>query len=227
MYSVSPPVLGLTLCSVSPPVLGLTVYSVSPPVLGLTLCSVSPPVLGLTVYSVSPPVLGLDTINWRQLHGSAADGRVELPSVTSFLEPGPASGDGPSVLLPKHNNYPRSRVTWDDHNAVLLPLKLLGIDAPLEGSTAGGGPMPRQHAAVSYILFRTLADLLPEEYADDVRRRWGVGVGAQSAALTLAVGVGDKMLSGETETPIRLMMRTTRLSAKSSPQCVRWEHNEE
>ncbi|XP_043190636.1 protocadherin-like wing polarity protein stan isoform X2 [Amphibalanus amphitrite] len=170
-------------------------------------------------------VLGLDTVSWRQLHGSATDGRVQLPAGAAFLETNSPAFDGPSIVLPKHNNYPRSRVAWDDHNAVLLPLKLLGIEAPVEGTTADGGPAPHQQAAVAYVLFRTLTDVLPERYADDVRRRWGVAVSGQSAALTLAVSDADGQLpAGEISTPVRLMLRTARLSAKSSPQCVRWQH---
>ncbi|XP_037087761.1 LOW QUALITY PROTEIN: protocadherin-like wing polarity protein stan, partial [Pollicipes pollicipes] len=120
-------------------------------------------------------VLGLDTVSWRELHGSASDGRVDLPEQLAFLERSPAPGMGSAVVLPKHNNYPRSRVTWDDHNAVLLPLSLLGIDALGPGETA--------------------------------------------------VNTADGVLRGDTAVPVRLQLRTDRLSAKSNPQCVRWQHN--
>lgn len=167
-------------------------------------------------------MLGLDTVSWRQIHGSSSDGRVELPAHTAFLDH--SLDSGPAVALPKHNNYPRNLVQWDDHTAVVLPLRLLGISPLAEGETAGRPS--DQRAVVAYVMFRTLAALLPEEYADDVRQRWGVGVGAQSAAFTLAVEAQDGVVKGETATPIRLQMQTTRLSAKSNPQCVRWKRTD-
>ena len=150
---------------------------------------------------------------------------MELPAETAFLETGSTVADGPSIVLPKHNNYPRRGAAWDDHNTLLVPLRLLGLEAPQQGVTADGGEAPRRQAAVAYLLFRWLPDLLPERYSEDVHRRWGVAVSGRSGALAVALReAGGRLLGAEASAPVRLMLRTAPLSAKSNPQCVRWQH---
>ena len=76
---------------------------------------------------------------------------------------------------------------------------------------------------MSYVVFRSLGNLLPEAYDNNVERRWGVGLSAKSPVFTLAVHTSHKgLLQGKLNPSVRLRFKLGHLSRRSNPQCVTW-----
>lgn len=135
----------------------------------------------------------------------------------------------------------------------MVPLSLLGIRAPRSGDlSTRQNPAAAGQAVLSYVQYRTLGPLLPDQYDDTVLRRWGVDLRVGSPVVSLAAYVpgsdkdviadkqkeaaanrnpnrnrnGHRPLGGHLHAPIRVRLwldpQLQVLGARANPQCVYW-----
>ncbi|XP_037498235.1 protocadherin-like wing polarity protein stan isoform X1 [Rhipicephalus sanguineus] len=153
-------------------------------------------------FEISTPnvVLGMDTVSSAETKGS-------------FIEHG--APDGPSVWLPKYNNYvlrkPNPEIT-----SISLSLASLGIttksEPPLRSFT--------KKAVVIYTVYPNLDGLFPSSFDQTIRQKFGVELALGSPVTTLVVQPAN---AGTPVGQIKVRFRFPRIRSRGEhPQCVFW-----
>ncbi|KAM7293930.1 protocadherin-like wing polarity protein stan, partial [Ixodes scapularis] len=142
-------------------------------------------------------VLGMDTVSRSDVGGP-------------FLEQTP---EGPSVLLPKYNNYvlPKEGPSMPSFS---LSLAALGLDSGPESLPRSVGAK----AVVVYAFYPNLQGLFPTSYDSNVRQRFGVELSLGGPVSTLVVQPADASSPVGT---LRVRLRFPR-DVGDQPQCVFW-----
>ena len=81
-------------------------------------------------------------------------------------------------------------------------------------------------AVVSYVISKSLGQLLPSSYDRSVEQRWGVGLSPRAPVFTLAIhrdgGDEGTLVKGDLSESIRLQFQFPGVAKRANPQCVAW-----
>ncbi|RXG51616.1 Protocadherin-like wing polarity protein stan [Armadillidium vulgare] len=178
-------------------------------------------------------IFGMDTVSSRELYGFSKTGYVAghddkidqlvIPENSALIDLKYPGYNEASVIIPKYNNYLRNQQIWAHETNIRIPLKLLNIPDIKKDETITSANLGHSSGVVSYVIFKTLGELLPEAYAANVEQRWGVGLAARSAVFTLAVHTTDGgLIHGRMKKQVKLRFKISHLGSKGNPQCVTW-----
>ncbi|CAH1784160.1 unnamed protein product [Owenia fusiformis] len=126
------------------------------------------------------------------------------------------------VSLPKYNNKVVNDAMFDQHTTFTLPQGLLKksandwVEEIVNGKEIG--------AVVGYVMYRTLGDILPKAYQDNIRVGGNQTLNAPIVSITVLDG--QNTLSGWQEEPIILDFKQKISGNRSSPQCMYWKFDE-
>lgn len=179
------------------------------------------------VYDVVPLIVfGLDVLSTEQVYGrevkSAGLERVILPDTTHYIDEvqlptiGLQREPSVSAIFPKYNNYVKNPVLFDRTSKFFTPLDVLGIRTPAPGLD--------QRAVVSYVIYRTAGDVLPQHFESNLKQRYGVDLNLPSTVLGLAVLTSDgSVVTDSVDKPIKYRIRVDYVNQRAQPQCVQWK----
>lgn len=108
---------------------------------------------------------------------------VVLPDTSSFLQH--SAKQKPTISFPKYNNYIQDKHKFDRHTRILVPLEMLGINAPDKNEVTS--TISEHRAIVSYAQYKDVGSILGESYDETVTRRWGVDIQIATPVLSLAI----------------------------------------
>ncbi len=175
-------------------------------------------------------VLGLDLLSTEQVYGhqvkSSGQERVVLPDTSHYIEELQMQTIGDqkykpiiSAIFPKYNNYVKNPALFDRTSKFFAPLDLLGIRTPADSS-----PNQQERSVVSYIIYRTAGDILPQNFEANLKQRYGVDLTLPSTTLGLAILDSEgNILNESIEKPIKYRIRVDYVNQRVQPQCVHWK----
>ena len=180
----------------------------------------------------------MDTVTSKELYGFSASNfvaghddkvdQVVIPENSALIDFKYPGHNQASVIVPKYNNYLRNQQSWAHENTIRIPLQLLDIPDIKKEETITTSSLGNTNGVVSYVIFKTLGDLLPSAYSGNVEQRWGVGLAVKSPVFTLAVHTSkDGLVHGKMKKSVRLRFRVPQVGRKANPQCVTWMNNRE
>ncbi|XP_064483474.1 protocadherin-like wing polarity protein stan [Ornithodoros turicata] len=151
-------------------------------------------------FEVSAPnmVLGMDTISPAEMEGPYVE--------SNGLQ-------GPTVKMPKYNNYVL-RKEGPEISSVFLSFASLGITE----QTALTGRRPNR-AVVVYAVYPNVHNLLPASYDQSVRKRFGVQLSVASPVTTVVVQPAN---SRSPVSQLQVRFQFPRKPEGQQPQCVFW-----
>ncbi|KAG1669234.1 Protocadherin-like wing polarity protein stan [Nymphon striatum] len=159
-------------------------------------------------------IFGLDTISQAELWSFV--GNTSELRKSRYL-----STSGTHVKLPKYNNIEMSEKNEATNVRTLIPLHILDISEPTSHIIG------KKAAVISYAIYPTIGQLIPNEFSVNVRRRYGIPTAVSSSVFTLTLQAADNnvTLHGEDlseDVEISFMMDTP--ANKVAPQCVFWDY---
>ena len=171
----------------------------------------------------------MDVLNTEQVYGlqqlsPAGHEKVVLPDTTHYIEQVQLQTIGTSAkessvnaIVPKYNNYVKNPVLFDRTSKFSVPLDLLGIQPP-------ESVQMDQRSVVSYLIYRTAGDILPQHFDPILKQRYGVDLTLPSTVLGLAVLSSDGNVALEsTDRPVKYRIRVDYVNQRANPQCVHWK----
>lgn len=180
-------------------------------------------------------MFGLDVLSTEQIIGqemsrSKGQEKVVLPDTSHYIEtpaPGLINKDRPvttNAIFPKYNNYVRNLAVFDLTSKFFTPLNMLGIRVPAAGETRSSSD-GQQRAVVSYAIYRTAGDILPQDFDPKLRQRFGVDLSVPSTVMSLtALTTDGSVLTPAIEGPgIKYRIRVDYVNQRANPQCVHWK----
>ncbi|KAB7505845.1 Cadherin EGF LAG seven-pass G-type receptor 1 [Armadillidium nasatum] len=151
-------------------------------------------------------IFGMDTVSSRELYGFSKTGYVAghddkidqlvIPENSALIDLKYPGYNEASVIIPKYNNYLRNQQIWAHETNIRIPLKLLNIPDIKKDETITSANLGHSSGVVSYVIFKTLGELLPEAYAANVEQRM--------------------------KKQVKLRFKISHLGSKGNPQCVTW-----
>lgn len=153
--------------------------------------------------------------------------RIILPDTSRYIEESPALGKerlaSTNAIFPKYNNYVKNPVVFDRTSKFFVPLNLLAIRLPPPGTTLPGAEA--QRTVVSYAIYRTAGDILPQTFESNLKQRYGVDLTIPSTMMSLAALTADRtVLSDDMDgPPIKYRVRVDYVNQRANPQCVHWK----
>ncbi|XP_023244632.1 protocadherin-like wing polarity protein stan isoform X2 [Centruroides sculpturatus] len=176
-------------------------------------------------------IFGLDTISTAELWGYSIL-RDNNKNSTYSLHPEPSAyleifheDSGPSVIIPKYNNYPVRKHYADDITRAIIPLKTIGVKSLLDTNNArhNSNHIPKEVAVISYLIYPTMGEILPKFYDVIIRQRYGINLGVSSPIITLvAQPLNQSSTLNSLLHNIRFRFRILDITSRSNPQCVHW-----
>lgn len=183
-------------------------------------------------------MFGLDVLSSEQIIGqelprSRGQEKVVLPDTSHYIETtatGIIGKDRPltaSAIFPKYNNYVRNPAVFDLTSKFFAPLNMLGIRVPAAGETRSSNDA-QQRAVVSYAIYRTAGDILPQTFDPKLRQRFGVDLSVPSTVMSLTALTADgSILAPPSEGPgVKYRIRVDYVNQRANPQCVHWKAGE-
>ncbi|KAF8796749.1 Cadherin EGF LAG seven-pass G-type receptor 2 like protein [Argiope bruennichi] len=180
-------------------------------------------------------VFGLDTVSsselWSYPPGSerAAHNASTTPEKSQFVDASDPD-DGPSVLIPKYNNFPKCKKFTDDITRAFIPLKILNIKSIEDVKTLKqkGMQIPKEAAIVAYAIYPTVGQMLPHIYDLSVRQRFGIMLSSNTPMMSLVTQpVNSSSTTQEKNSPnVRFKFKINDVSDHSSPQCAYWDYSQ-
>ncbi|CAL1293860.1 unnamed protein product [Larinioides sclopetarius] len=180
-------------------------------------------------------VFGLDTVSvselWSYPHGSEHTARntTLTPETSQFVDISDPD-DGPSVLIPKYNNFPKCKKFSDDITKAFIPLKILNIKSIEDSKNLKqkGMQISKEAAIVAYALYPTVGQMLPHIYDLSVRQRFGIMLSANTPMMSLVTQpVNSSSTQKENSAPnVRFKFKVHDISDHSSPQCAYWDYSQ-
>lgn len=176
----------------------------------------------------------MDLLSTEQIigHESKSSGleKIVLPDTSRYLEEG-SSGvnkERPSsanAIFPKYNNYVKNPVLFDRTSKFFTPLNLLGFRLPSSQKTTDRSNAETQRSVVSYAIYRTAGEILPQVFEANLRQRYGVDLTLPSTTMGLAaLSVDGNIISDEPDgPPIKYRIRVDYVNQRANPQCVHWK----
>ncbi|XP_045034928.1 protocadherin-like wing polarity protein stan isoform X2 [Daphnia magna] len=179
-------------------------------------------------------VFGMDLLSTEQIigHESKSSGleKIVLPDTSRYLEEGSAgvNKERPSsanAIFPKYNNYVKNPVLFDRTSKFFTPLNLLGFRLPSSQKTTDRSNAETQRSVVSYAIYRTAGEILPQVFEANLRQRYGVDLTLPSTTMGLAaLSVDGNIISDEPDgPPIKYRIRVDYVNQRANPQCVHWK----
>lgn len=178
----------------------------------------------------------MDVLSTEQIIGheikSAGLERVVLPDTTRYIEEnnGLASKESATTnaIFPKYNNYVKNPLLFDRTSKFFAPLNLLGIRLPAAGTILSGRPtrsVETQRSVISYAIYRTAGDILPQSFENNLKQRYGVDLTLPSTLLAMAGLTADgQIISSLSDGPsIKYKIRVDYVNQRANPQCVHWK----
>ncbi|ELT95736.1 hypothetical protein CAPTEDRAFT_182594 [Capitella teleta] len=121
-------------------------------------------------------------------------------------------GNFSNVPIPKFNNKVKNDFMFDSDTKAVIPGQVFDFS---------GGATP---ATVSYVLYKHLGFLLPDQTDSTVRRLHGIPLSVNSAVMSLTL-IDGGLLEGNLHDPLLFNFRQIEASNRSSPQCVYWKYD--
>lgn len=184
-------------------------------------------------------VFGMDVLSTEQIIGheiKSALGleRVVLPDTTRYIEENQALANKEKLattnaIFPKYNNYVKNPLLFDRTSKFFAPLPLLGIRLPPAGTILSGSRATRsaetQRSVISYAIYRTAGDILPQSFEANLKQRYGVDLTLPSTMMGMAALTADgQIVSSQSEGPaIKYKIRVDYVNQRANPQCVHWK----
>ncbi|XP_035231471.1 protocadherin-like wing polarity protein stan isoform X2 [Stegodyphus dumicola] len=178
-------------------------------------------------------VFGLDTVSASELwclppgqeNTNFANASLS-PEMSKFVEVIDME-EGPSVLIPKYNNFPVRQKYMDDVTRAIVPLKNLNIKAGNDFKKAKGMQIFKDSGVIAYAIYPTVGQMLPDFYDISVRQRFGITLSANTPMMTIiAQPANSSTLLGENLSQnFRFRFRIHDVTDHTSPQCAYWDYS--
>lgn len=139
----------------------------------------------------------------------------ELPRSSSLISQEPRLSSD-YISIPKYNHYMRDPRVWDN-TKIYIPRSLLFVD---------GEDSPETKPTVSYAIYRTLSNFLPDQYLPDLVARWGSIFKPLSSVVALTLQTDTELTeSVELTMPISLIfsVKLSQEFTRATPFCARWD----
>lgn len=178
-------------------------------------------------------VFGMDILSTEQIIGHEIKPRslekIVLPDTSRYIEESPALGTerlaSINAIFPKYNNYVKNPVVFDRTSKFFVPLNLLAIRLPPAGTLVLAGA-ETQRTVVSYAIYRTAGDILPQVFESNLKQRYGVDLTIPSTMMGLAALTADGNVLSDDDLngpPIKYRIRVDYVNQRANPQCVHWK----
>ncbi|GFV09493.1 protocadherin-like wing polarity protein stan [Trichonephila clavipes] len=177
-------------------------------------------------------VFGLDTVSaselWSFPPSESSGVNMTLNAETSQFVDLSDPEDGPSVLIPKYNNFPKCKKFSDDTTRAILPLKNLNIKAVEDTKSAKhkGMQVSREAAVIAYALYPTVGQMLPDIYDMSVRQRFGIVLSANAPMITVVAKPANSSWTQKEPRHVRFKFKIHDVQDHSSPQCAYWDYSQ-
>ena len=181
-------------------------------------------------------VFGMDVLSTEQIIGqeikSGGLEKVVLPDTSRYIEEAPAGIvlnkeklASTNAIFPKYNNYVKNPVLFDRTSKFFTPLSLLGIRLPSAELTVDRSSSETQRSVVSYAIYRTAGDILPQVFEPNLKQRYGVDLTLPSTMMSLAALSADgSVVTDQTDGPgVKYRIRVDYVNQRANPQCVHWK----
>lgn len=180
----------------------------------------------------------MDVLSTEQIIGhhevkSSGFERVTLPDTSRYIEEAstaivnkekPATT---SAIFPKYNNYVKNPVLFDRTSKFFAPLGLLGIRLPSSDllMDRANSNSDTQRAVVSYAIYRTAGDILPQVFEPNLKQRYGVDLTLPYTMMSMAALSSDGSVLPERldGAAIKYRIRVDYVNQRANPQCVHWK----
>lgn len=176
----------------------------------------------------------MDVLSSEQIIGheikTGALEKVVLPDTSRYIEEGAVGVVSQerlattNAIFPKYNNYVKNPVLFDRTSKFFAPLTLLGIQLPATGMTLSTRNDP-QRSVVSYAIYRTAGDILPQIFETNLKQRYGVDLTLPSTMMGMAALSADgNIVQSQSDGPaVKYKIRVDYVNQRANPQCVHWK----
>lgn len=128
-----------------------------------------------------------------------------------------------NAIFPKYNNYVKNPVLFDRTSKFFAPLSLLGIRLPSAETTVDRSSSETQRSVVSYAIYRTAGDVLPQMFEPNLKQRYGVDLTLPSTMMGLAALSADGEIITGGGPGVKYRIRVDYVNQRANPQCVHWK----
>lgn len=182
-----------------------------------------------------PAVFGMDVLSTEQIIGqelkSGGLEKIVIPDTSRYIEEASAgivNKERPAstnAIFPKYNNYVKNPVLFDRTSKFFTPLNLLGFRLPSAKKTTDRASSETQRSVVSYAIYRTAGEILPQVFEPNLRQRYGVDLTLPSTTMGFAaLSVDGNIVTDQPDGPaIKYRIRVDYVNQRANPQCVHWK----
>ncbi|KAG8196303.1 hypothetical protein JTE90_013791 [Oedothorax gibbosus] len=178
-------------------------------------------------------VFGLDTVSASELWSypphydlSSSHNLTLTPETSQFVEVSSDPEEGPSVVIPKYNNFPKSKVLGDEVTRAFIPLRNLNIKSVEDTKNNKKSlQLSRDSAVVAYAIYPTVGKMIPRFYDASVRHRFGIFLSSNTPMMSVvAQPVNSSSVLKSLSQNLRFMFKIHNMEDHSSPQCAHWDY---
>ncbi|CAI9730365.1 cadherin EGF LAG seven-pass G-type receptor 2 isoform X1 [Octopus vulgaris] len=127
------------------------------------------------------------------------------------------------IQIPKYDNIVPNTAMFDKDTNIQLPRSLLITERKLFGTIPPHKQNPSGKAIVGYMIYRSLGDVMPENYDETVRRIPDRPMAISTPIISLILQNQQHHVTGHTSEPINITFKQLVNHNRTSPQCVYWQ----